>query len=107
MLRDFFALGQDSLCRRASCLAVDPENPARVIGAALLAPANRSVRRPPQIATQLQPVFVVPGWRRRAIATALVAEVLRRLLEAGQEALISGCSDYNVASKRSGTSLSE
>ena len=33
VLRDFFALGKDSLCRRASCLAVDPESPARVIGA--------------------------------------------------------------------------
>jgi len=100
VLRDFFALGKDSLCRRASCLAVDPENPARVIGAALLAPANRSVRRPPEIATQLQPVFVVPGWRRRGVATALVAEVSMRLWNAGQEVLISGCSDYNVASKR-------
>ena len=100
VLRDFFALGKDSLCRRASCLAVDPENPARVIGAALLAPANRSVRRPPQIATQLQPVFVVSGWRRRGVATALVAEVLGRLWDAGQEALMSGCSDYNSVSKR-------
>jgi GNAT superfamily N-acetyltransferase len=100
VLRDFFALGKDSLCRRASCLAVDPENPARVIGAALLAPANRSVRRPPQIATQLQPVFVVSGWRRRGVATALVAEVLGRLWDAGQEALMSGCSDYNLVSKR-------
>jgi GNAT superfamily N-acetyltransferase len=105
VLRDFFVLGKDSLCRRASCLAVDPENPARVIGAALLVPANRSVRRPPEIATQLQPVFVVPGWRRRGVATALVAEVLRRLWEAGQEALISGCSDYNVVSKRFHVSL--
>jgi RimJ/RimL family protein N-acetyltransferase len=100
VLRDFFALGKDSLCRRASCLAVDPENPARVIGAALLAPANRSVRRPPEVATQLQPVFIVPGWQRRGVATALVAEVLRRLWEAGQETLISGCSDYNAVSKR-------
>jgi GNAT superfamily N-acetyltransferase len=100
VLRDFFALGKDSLCRRASCLAVDPENPDRVIGAALLAPANRSVRRPPQIATQLQPLFVVPGWRHRGVATALVAEVLRRLWDAGQAALISGCSDYNSVSKR-------
>lgn len=33
VLRDFFTLGKDSLCRRASCLAVDPENPVRVIGA--------------------------------------------------------------------------
>jgi GNAT superfamily N-acetyltransferase len=100
VLRDFFALGKDSLCRRASCLAADPKNPGRVIGAALLAPANGSVRRPPEIATQLQPVFVVLGWRRRGVATALVAEVLRSLWEAGQEALISGCSDYNMVSKR-------
>jgi GNAT superfamily N-acetyltransferase len=100
VLRDFFALGKDSLYRWASCLAVDPKNPGRVIGAALLAPANGSVRRPPEIATQLQPVFVVPSWRRRGVATALVAEVLRRLWEAGQEALISGCSDYNAVSKR-------
>ena len=99
VLRDFFALGKDNLCRRASFLAVDPENPPRVIGAALLAPANRSVRRPPEIATQLQPVFVVPGWRRRGIAAALVSEVLRRLWDAGQEALTSGCSDYNMVSK--------
>jgi GNAT superfamily N-acetyltransferase len=100
VLRDFFALGKDSLCQRASCIAVHPADPARVIGAAFLASANRSVRRPPQIATQLQPVFVVPGWRRRGVATALVVEVLRRLWEAGQEALISGCSDYNVASRQ-------
>lgn len=100
VLRDFFALGRDSLCRRASCLAVDPENPARVIGAALLVPANKAVRMPPKVATQLQPVFIVPGWQRRGIATALVAEVLRRLGEAGQEALVSGCSDYNAVSKR-------
>ena len=105
VLRDFFALGKDSLCRRASCLAVDPENPARVIGAALLAPTNKSVRRPPEIATQLQPVFVVPAWQRRGVATALIAEVLRRLWDAGQEALKSGCSDYNTPSKRFHLSL--
>ena len=90
----------DDLCRRASCLAIDPEDPACVIGAALLAPANGVVRRPPESATQLQPVFVIPGWRRRRVATALVAEVLRRLWNAGKEVLISGCSDYNAASKR-------
>ena len=45
-------------------------------------------------------MFVVPGWQRRRVATALVAEVLRRLWNAGQETLISGCSDYNTASKR-------
>jgi GNAT superfamily N-acetyltransferase len=100
VLRDFFALGKDSLCRRASCLAVDPDNPARVIGAALLASTNKSVRTPPQVATQLQRVFVVPGWQRRGIATALVSEVLNRLWDAGQESLISGCSDYNMPSKR-------
>jgi ribosomal protein S18 acetylase RimI-like enzyme len=85
VFRDFFALGKESLCRRASCLAVDPENPTRVIGAALLAHANRSVRKPPEVATQLQPVFVIPEWRRRGVATALVAEVLRRLSDAGQQ----------------------
>ena len=45
-----------------------------------------------QVATQLQPVFVVPGWQRRGIATALVSEVLNRLWDAGQESLISGFS---------------
>jgi hypothetical protein len=35
----------------------------------------------------------------------LVAEVLRQLGEAGQEALISGCSDYNAVSKRFHVSL--
>jgi GNAT superfamily N-acetyltransferase len=100
VLREFFLRAKDDLCRRASCLAIDPENPACVIGAALLAPADGVVRRPPERATQLQPVFVVPGWWRRRVATALVAEVLRRLWNAGQETLISGCSDYNAASKR-------
>lgn len=105
VLRDFFALGKDSLCRRASCLAVDPENPTRVIGAALLAPIKKSGRRPPEIATQLQPVFVVPGWQRHGVATALVSGVLSRLWDAGQKALISGCSDYNMVSKRFHVSL--
>jgi GNAT superfamily N-acetyltransferase len=100
LLRKFFARVKDDLCRRASCLAIDPENPGRVIGAASLAPANGAVRRLPENATQLQPVFVVPGWRRRGVATALVSEVLGRLWNAGQEVLISGCSDYNVVSKR-------
>jgi hypothetical protein len=57
VLRDFFVLGKDSLCRRASCLAVDPENPGRVIGASLLSNTNISVHRLPAIATQLQPVL--------------------------------------------------
>jgi GNAT superfamily N-acetyltransferase len=101
----FSRSAKDSLCRRASCLAVDPENPARVIGAALLSPASRSIRRPPEIVTQLQPVCVVPNWQRRGVATALVAGVLRRLWDAGQETLASGCSDYNIASKRFHLSL--
>ena len=105
VLRDFFALGKGCLCRRASCLAVDHEDPARVIGAALLASANESRHTSPEIATQLQPVFVVPEWQRRGVATALVAEVLRRLWSAGQEALKSGCSDYNLPSKRFHLSL--
>jgi GNAT superfamily N-acetyltransferase len=90
VLREFFLRAKDDLCRWASCLAIDPENPACVIGAALLAPADGVVRRPPERATQLQPVFVVPGGWRRRVATALVAEVLRRLWNAGQETL-RGC----------------
>jgi GNAT superfamily N-acetyltransferase len=100
LLRKFFARAKDDLCRQASCLAIDPDNPIRVVGAALLAPANGVVRRLPESVTQLQPVFVVPGWQRRGVATALVSEVLRRLWNAGQESLVSGCSDYNVVSKR-------
>ena len=100
ILRQFFARERGDLCRQVSCLAIEPGGSGRVIGAALLAPAIGMVRRPPESATQLQPVFVVPGWRRRGVANALVTEVLRRLWNAGQEALVSGCSDYNVVSKQ-------
>ena len=72
-----------------------------MIGAALLVPAQDSdERRSRKSLTQLEPVFVVPGWQRRGVATALVSHVLRRLADAGQEVLESGCSDYNMASRR-------
>jgi len=61
VVRDFFALAKDSLCRRASCLAVDPENPARVIGAVLLSPANESRDASPDLATRLHPVSSIRG----------------------------------------------
>jgi GNAT superfamily N-acetyltransferase len=97
----FFARGEDDLCRRASCLAVDPANSNRVIGAALLAPTRASDESEPSGGlTQLEPVFVVPDWQRRGVATALVSEVLKRLGDSGEEVLESGCSDYNRASKR-------
>jgi GNAT superfamily N-acetyltransferase len=99
LLGQFFSRRSGDLCRKASCLAIEPGG-GRVIGAALLAPVHGAIPRPPESATQLQPVFVVPAWRRRGVATALVSEVLRRLWSAGQEFLISGCSDYNIASKR-------
>jgi GNAT superfamily N-acetyltransferase len=89
LLRKFFARAKDDLCRQASCLAIDPDNPIRVVGAALLAPANGVVRRLPESVTQLQPVFVVPGWRRRGVATALDEN----------EFLLRDCKQISVTSK--------
>jgi GNAT superfamily N-acetyltransferase len=69
----------------------------RVIGAALLAldPLCDSEDR-----LILQPIFVVPDWQRRGVATALLAEVFRRLQQDGVEVLRSSCSGHNAASKR-------
>jgi hypothetical protein len=41
-----------------------------------------------------------PEWQRRGVATALIAEVFRRLQQGGVEVLRSSCSDHNAASKR-------
>jgi GNAT superfamily N-acetyltransferase len=98
LLREFFSRPRDELCRRASCIAVEPGTDC-VIGAALLAPTNEEISAP-ENATQLQPVFVTPTWQRRGVATSLVSEVLHRLWQAGQAGLTSGCSDYNTASKQ-------
>jgi GNAT superfamily N-acetyltransferase len=87
----------------ASCLAIDPGNPTRVIGAALLAPVQgydlHTTNEAP-IELQLQPVFVVPDWQRKRVATALVCELISRLWKAGHGVLRSGCSDYNTVSKK-------
>ena len=102
LLRRFFSHGSEELCRMASCLAIDPGNPKRVIGAALLAPVQgydlRTTNEAP-IEPQLQPVFVVPDWQRKGVATALVCELIARLWKAGHRVLRSGCSDYNTVSK--------
>lgn len=99
LLQEFFSRGQADLCRRASCLAIDPAS-GQVIGAALLAPADEEETQATEKATQFQPVFVIPAWRRRGVATALASEVLRQLWHAGQGILFSGCSIYNSASKQ-------
>ena len=97
LLRKFYSDSNSQLCRKASCLAVDPQDRTRVIGAALLAPGPLCGSEDRLL---LQPIFVVPDWQRRGVATALIAEVFRRLQQGGVEVLRSCCSDHNAASKR-------
>jgi len=97
LLRKFYSDSNYQLCRKASCLAIDPQDRTRLIGVALLAldPLCDSEDR-----LLLQPIFVAPDWQRRGVATALIAEVFRRLQQGSVEVLRSCCSDHDAASKR-------
>jgi RimJ/RimL family protein N-acetyltransferase len=90
-LADHFA-GERGNPLAASRVALDPQNPEQLIGAALFLSGRDSAR--------LDLLFVHPSWQGRQLATALVAAALNHLHQYGEQQLMSRYHIGNEASRR-------
>jgi RimJ/RimL family protein N-acetyltransferase len=75
----------------ASRVAVDPQAPEKLLGAALLTSGKDSAR--------LDLLFVHPRWQGRGLASALVAEAVNQLYRFGERKLMSRYHIGNEASR--------
>jgi L-amino acid N-acyltransferase YncA len=90
-LTDHFA-GERGNPLSASRVAVDPQQPDRLMGAALLLSGRDSAR--------LDLLFVHPTWQGRQLATALLADAVNHLHDYGERQLMSRYHIGNEASRR-------